>query len=178
MILENNVLHAYAMDENNGNKEKKALSAMAAACSKSEHCSYDIEQKLKRWELDEEATARIMEYLIKNKFIDDERYARAMAKDKLRYNKWGSGKLRQALWLKRIPKDICDEVMAEISDADYLSVLRPLIRSKQRSVKAGNDYEARMKVVKYALGRGFSFRLIRQCIDADEMEFDDEEDIL
>ena len=93
--------------------------------------------------------------------------------DKIRYNKWGRRKVEQALWLKRIPKDIQTKILDEIDENEYLTVLRPLIKSKRRSIKAKNDYEANMKLIKFALGRGFTFDIIRQCIDnADELDAD------
>jgi regulatory protein len=59
-----------------------------------------------------------------------------------------------------------------VPDEDYLAILRPLILSKQRTVKANSDYEASMKVIKYAMSRGFDLSLIKRCIgdiDVEEM---------
>ena len=60
------------------NKEK-ALSLAAASCSKKEHCSKEVREKLQRWEIEEEAIGRIMTFLCQHKFIDDTRYARIYA---------------------------------------------------------------------------------------------------
>jgi regulatory protein len=85
--------------------------------------------------------------------------------------------VQQALWLKRIDKDIQQRVLDEIDDNEYLSVLRPLLKQKRKSVKAESDYELNRKLVRFALGRGFTFDIIRQCLDVDEeMEEYDETD--
>ena len=109
--------------------------------------------------------------------IDDERYARAFVKDKIRYNKWGRRKVQQGLWTKRISPDIQQRVLDEIDEREYLDVLRPLLKQKRKSTKAASDYELNQKLVRFALSRGFGFDIIRQCLDVeDSMEMDDETD--
>ena len=53
-------------------------------------------------------------------------------------------------------------------------MLRPLLRQKRNTVKAQNDYELNQKLVRFALGRGFTFDIIRQCLDVDEDNFESE----
>ena len=154
--------------------EQEALITLTALCASGEHCSQEMLDKMTRWQLPDEEQARVMEYLVKNNYIDEERFTHAFVMDKIRYNKWGRRKIEQALWQKRIPKGIQLKILDEIDENEYLDVLRPLLKSKLRSIKAKNDYELNMKLIKFALGRGFTFDLIRQCIDgADEMNPED-----
>lgn len=154
--------------------EQEALITLTAICASSEHCSQEMLDKMTRWQLPEEEQARVMEYLVKNNYIDEERFTHAFVMDKIRYNKWGRRKIEQALWQKRIPKDIQTKILDEIDENEYLNVLRPLLKSKRRCIQAKNDYELNMKLIKFALSRGFTFELIRQCIDgADEMNPED-----
>jgi regulatory protein len=154
--------------------EQEALITLTALCASSEHCSQEMLDKMTRWQLPEEEQARVMEYLVKNNYIDEERFTHAFVMDKIRYNKWGRRKIEQALWQKRIPKDIQTKILDEIDENEYLNVLRPLLKSKRRCIQAKNDYELNMKLIRFALSRGFTFELIRQCIDgADEMNPED-----
>ena len=154
--------------------EQEALITLTALCASGEHCSQEMLDKMTRWQLPEEEQARVMEYLVKNNYIDEERFTHAFVMDKIRYNKWGRRKIEQALWQKRIPKDIQTKILDEIDENEYLNVLRPLLKSKRRCIQAKNDYELNMKLIKFALSRGFTFDLIRQCIDgADEMNPED-----
>ena len=150
--------------------EQEALIALTALCASGEHCVQEMIDKMTRWELPEEAQARVMEYLTKHLYINEERYTRAFVMDKIRYNKWGRRKIEQALWQKRIPKDIQTKILDEIDENEYLNVLRPLLKSKRRTVKAQSDYEENMKLVKFALGRGFTPDIIRQCLDYESDE--------
>lgn len=151
--------------------EQEAYLKLTALCANAEHCQHEMQEKMKRWELPEEAQARVMARLVKERYVDDERFARAYVKDKIRYNKWGRRKVQQGLWTKRIDEDIQQRVLGEVDDEEYLSVLRPLLKQKQRSIKAESDYERNQKLVRLALGRGFTFDIIRQCLDnADDFE--------
>ena len=148
--------------------ENEAYLALAALCAQAEHCQYEMLEKMRRWELPEEAQARIMAKLVKERYVDDERYAQAFVKDKIRYNKWGRRKVEQALWQKRIDEEIRNSVLNDVDDEEYLSVLSPLLKQKRKTIKAKNDYELNQKLVRFALGRGFTFDIIRQCLDVDD----------
>lgn len=148
--------------------EQEAYLTLAALCAQAEHCQWEMVEKMRKWEIPEEAQARIMERLVKERYVDDERFARAFAKDKVRYNKWGRRKVEQALWQKHIDEDIRKNVLNKIDDEEYLSVLRPLLKQKRKSIKAQNDYELNQKLMRFALGRGFTFDIIKQCIDVED----------
>jgi len=159
--------------------EEEAFLQLAALCANAEHCQYEMLEKMKRWELSDESQARVMARLIEERYVDDRRYARAFVKDKIHYNKWGRRKVQQGLWMKRIDKEIQDEVLNEIDEKEYLNVLKPLLKQKRKSIKANSDYELNQKLVRFAYGRGFTFDIIRQCLDVsdiDEDEFEDDED--
>lgn len=157
--------------------EQEAYLQLATLCAQAEHCEAEMRDKLKRWEIDAEAQDRIISRLIKERYIDDERFARAFVKDKVRYNKWGRRKVQQALWMKRISDDIQQTVLDEIDEKEYIDVLKPLLKQKQRSIKASSEYELKQKLVRFAIGRGFDFGIIRKCMDvSDDMDVSDETD--
>ncbi len=150
------------------------LQKLTALCARGEHCQHEMLEKMSRWEVDEATQAEVMAYLTANRYVDDERYARAYANDKIRYNHWGRRKVEQGLWQKHIDKDIQQRVLAEVDDELYVSILRPLLRQKRRTTRANNSYELNQKLLKFALSRGFTYDIIRQCIDVDEDSFDEE----
>ena len=153
--------------------EQGAFLQLSALCAQAEHCQHEMLEKMRKWELTDEAQARVMQRLIEGRYVDDERYARAFVRDKIRYNKWGRRKVEQALWQKHIDEDIRRQVLDEVDDEEYLSVLRPLLRQRRKSTKADNDYQLNQKLMRFALGRGFTYDIIRQCIDiGDEAEED------
>jgi len=154
--------------------EQEAYLQLTALCAQAEHCQQEMRDKMRRWELDETAQNSIISRLIKERYIDDERYARAFVKDKIRYNKWGRRKVQQGLWQKHIAPEIQELVLDEIDEKEYLDVLRPLLKQKRKSVRAASDYELNRKLARFALSRGFTFDQIRQCLDVDDLEEMDE----
>ena len=156
--------------------EQEAYLRLAALCAQAEHCEQEMRDKMRRWGLDEAAQDKVVERLTKERYIDEERYARAFVKDKIRYNKWGRRKVQQALWMKHISDDIQQQVLDEIDEKEYLDVLRPLLKQKRKSIKAESDYELNQKLVRFALSRGFGFDIIRQCMDVNEDDFDEDSD--
>ena len=154
--------------------EKEAYLTLAALCAQAEHCQWEMLEKMRRWEVPEEAQARVMQRLVSERYVDDERNAQAFVKDKIRYNKWGRRKVDQALWQKHIDEDIRKRVLDEVDDDEYLKVLRPLLKQKRTSTKANSDYELNQKLMRFAMGRGFTFDIIRQCIDVEEEPEDDD----
>lgn len=156
--------------------EQGAYLQLAQLCARAEHCQYELTEKMRSWGMSDEAQARVMQRLVSERYVDDERYTQAFVRDKIRYNKWGRRKVEQALWQKHIDKDIREQILNEVDDDEYLSVLRPLLKQKQKTLKGGTDYERNQKLVKFALQRGFTYDIIRQCIDGDIDEMSDEED--
>lgn len=148
--------------------EHEAMLRLSSLCSTAEHCSFEMTEKMRKWNMTDEAQAHVMEYLTKNKFVDDERFAHYFVKDKLKYNKWGRRKIQQAMWMKRIDDSTQQMALGEISEDEYIKVLRPLIKSKRKSIKADSDYEANMKLIRFAIGRGFDMDVIRKCMDVGE----------
>ena len=148
--------------------EQEAYLQLAAICAQAEHCEQEMRDKMKRWEIAPDAQDRVVARLVKERYVDNERYARAFVKDKIRYNKWGRRKVMQALWMKRIDDDIQHRVLDEIDDKEYIAVLAPLLKQKRKTIKAKSDYELNQKLVRFALGRGFDFGIIRQCMDVDD----------
>ena len=150
--------------------EQEALQKLSALCARAEHSSGEMLEKMRRWQLSEDARERVLDRLIDEKFVDDERFARLFVREKIRFDRWGRRKIEQALYQKGVASDISRLVLDEVDDEAYIAELKKLIATKRRSVKAESDYELRQKLTKYALGRGFDYNVIRQCIDgADEL---------
>ena len=149
--------------------EKEALNRMARFCSTAEHCRKEIEEKLRKWSLSDEAVKRIIRALEQENYVDEVRFCRAFIHDKYRFDKWGKVKIAQVLRLKHIPVSTYAPIMDEVIDEDeYLNLLRNLLNAKRRSIRAKNSYELRAKLVRYALGRGFEMEDIDRCIDFPE----------
>ncbi|MDE5876693.1 MAG: RecX family transcriptional regulator [Muribaculaceae bacterium] len=127
---------------------------MADLCARSEQCSYDIEQKLRRYGLDSDESAEVLAFLRENKFVDDGRFARSFARDKVRFTGWGPIKIRAALAAKRIGSADISEALKAVESSDSEEALQRALKAKVRNLDP-NDRNDRQKALRYLMSRGF-----------------------
>lgn len=132
-----------------------AYDKAALLCSKSEKCTSEILEKLKLWGLSKEESEPVIDQLVQEKYLDDERFARAYVKDKFRFNRWGKQKIAHMLRAKNISPEILELAFEEIEEEGYSDELRKLLTDKEKSIKAKDKYDKRNKLMRFALGRGF-----------------------
>ena len=135
--------------------QNTAFQKASLICSRSEKCTSEIQEKLKSWELSPEDSERIIAKLKEEKYIDDERFARAYIKDKFRFNNWGKQKIAHMLRAKNISSEIQETAFEEINEDNYSEKLKHLLAIKARSVKGKDQYDKRNKLMRFAMGRGF-----------------------
>lgn len=151
---------------------KEAYQKLTDLCARGEHCQHEMTEKMRRWGVSDEEQAQVMARLIDERYVDDARYTHAFVYDKIRYSKWGRRKVEQALWMKHIDATIIRQELDAVDDEEYTAVLKPLLRQKRRNTKASSDYELNMKLIKFAISRGFTMDIIKQCMDVEnEDEF-------
>lgn len=144
----------------------EALARAAALCDKCEQCSPDIIRKLAAWGISASDTAKIIERLRQTRYLDDMRFARAYAHDKMAYSGWGRNKILQGLWAKRLGREYIEASCDELDEEEYNDIARRVIRSKVRSLPEGlSTYENRMKVMRFGVQRGFEARFVSQIIN-------------
>ena len=144
----------------------KVTARLAALCAKAEHCSGELDDKMRRWGVDADDRQTVMDYLTAHHYVDDSRYCEAFIEDKIKFNQWGRRKIEQALWAKHVPESISAPLLDCVPDEAYVEQLLPLLRQKWPTIKAETGYERSMKLIKFAMGRGYSMEQVRQCIDA------------
>lgn len=145
--------------------EADALRRLQSLCAQSEHAEGELMEKMRQWGIDEGTQARIMQQLTQARYVDDHRFAEAFIHDKIAFNGWGRRKIAQALWAKHVDEAVYTPLLDAVDEAQYLEALRPLVRQKYRSVKAKTEYERAMKVIKFAVGRGFEFEEVQKCLN-------------
>ncbi|MBI5010285.1 MAG: RecX family transcriptional regulator [Bacteroidia bacterium] len=147
---------------------KTALTKAMNMCSQREMCANDIESKLESWGVSGSDTGKIINLLVKENFISEERYACAFARDKFKYNKWGKIKIAVHLRAKKISSAAIQAGLESIDNDLYISTLKTLIESHRRSVKAKNQYDLKAKLIRYGLSKGFESNLLYEILNAND----------
>ena len=134
----------------------KVLDNLRRLCSRREYCCADVMRKaLLALGGDRAKAQEIVDTLVRDRYVDDRRYAAAFVRDKSSLAGWGGVKIRYMLGAKGIAKDVIDEAMGEVDDERASARLEGLLVNKYRSLSA--DSQCRMKLLRFAVGRGYSY---------------------
>ena len=144
-------------------ENKELLSWSMVYCSRSEHCVLDVLNKLYAAGLGEEESDEIVQCLVEQGYIDEQRYANAFVNDKFRFNKWGKLKITHALRQKKIPTVVIQIALETLDEDAYSHVLLQLIEAKKKTVK-GTAAQQKAAVMRFAVSRGFELDLVLRLL--------------
>lgn len=143
--------------------EALALKHFQAQCARREYAGKELLHKItERLDGDSDAAQRVLEALQKDQYQSDERYAAAFAREKAALTGWGPLKIRLALRAKGISEDHIGQALEGIDTEAAGAKLERLLAAKQRQLEG--DPAARLKLIRYALSRGYSYDEIQHLI--------------
>ena len=142
----------------------QVLDKMAKYCAYQERCVKDVRDKLKTFDIPEEEKAKILDYLLDNRFVNDERFAKSFVRGKVNQSGWGVNKIRFHLVQKGIAKDIIDEALEQTDEDLYRQRLIDILKTKCKTVKAETDFEKKRKLAAYAMQKGFEGNLVWEVL--------------
>ena len=142
----------------------QVLDKMAKFCAYQERCVKDVRDKLKAFEISEEEKAKILDYLLDNRFVNDERFAKSFVRGKVNQSGWGVNKIRFHLIQKGIDKDIIEEALGQTDEEVYKQRLIEILKTKAKTVKVSNDFEKKRKLAAYAMQKGFEGSLVWEVL--------------
>ncbi len=145
---------------------EKALARMQTLCAKSEQCSFDIAQKLKRAGLSGADIKQTIASLTASRFIDDPRYARAFAADKVRFSHWGRRKISFALRLKKISPELIENAFEAVPESDYTKAVMAAASAKSRDMDRPFSPADKAKIFRFLASRGFETEYITSALEA------------
>ena len=142
----------------------QVLDKMAKYCAYQERCVKDVRDKLKAFDLPQEEKHEILDYLLDNRFVNDERYAKSFVRGKINQSGWGVNKIRFHLIQKGIDKDIIEEALGQTDEEVYRQRLIDILKTKSKTVKAENDFERKRKLAAYTMQKGFEGSLVWEVL--------------
>ena len=142
----------------------QVLDKIAKYCAYQERCTKDVRDKLKTYDIPQEDRDKILDYLLDNRFVDDERFSKSFVRGKINQSGWGLNKIRFHLVQKGIAKEIIDEALQQTDEEVYRQRLIDILKTKSKTVKAENDFEKRRKLAAYAMQKGFESALVWEVV--------------
>lgn len=151
--------------DHNEETAQEIYNRMARICSRSEQCSTDIRQKIMIAGLSNQETDTVIEQLVTEKFINDERYAKSYASDKFKFNKWGKVKIRYYLKQKGLPDDFIQIALDNLDEKKYRMALIKTMKEKARTIKRKSKFEKIGMIIRFAQNRGYEPELIHRYMN-------------
>ena len=142
----------------------QVLDKMAKYCAYQERCVKDVRDKLKTFDIPQEAKDEILDYLLDNRFVNDERFARSFVRGKINQSGWGANKIRFHLMQKGIAKETIDEALGQTDEETYRQRLIDILKVKAKTVKAETEFEKKRKLAAYAMQKGFEANLVWEVL--------------
>jgi len=137
-----------------------AIERIKNYCALQDRCQWDVIQKLREWGLQQATKDHILEILITNKFIDEERFSTSFCRGKFRIKNWGKRKIINELRRKQISNICINTGLKEINEKEYDLVLEKLFYQKERSIKDKNQFIRKTKIANFLIQRGFENNLV------------------
>jgi len=141
------------------------LNKAMSICSVREYCIEDIALKLQSWGVTKNDSEKIIATLLKENFINEERYAAAFTRDKFRYNKWGKVKISAHLRAKKIAGEVIRSALDKIDNELYRTLIKDLLTAHRRTVKAKNQYDLKGKLLRFGLSKGFESEILYDLLN-------------
>ncbi|MCQ9641728.1 RecX family transcriptional regulator [Chryseobacterium sp. WG14] len=134
-------------------------------CVYQDRCHAEVEQKMREFLLIEEAKEEIILYLLKENYLNEERFTRSYIRGKFYIKHWGKNKIKMHLKQKQISEKLINMCFDEIYEDDYMKTITRIYEdyfSKQTGLK---EYQRKSKTIKYLMSRGFEYEKINDIFE-------------
>jgi len=126
------------------------------------HSERELLIKLKQKSYEERLIKLVLNELREKSFIDDQVFANHFIEEKLKRKRWGTNKIRAALFNKGISASIIDEVLKSFdSEEDQNEAALSLVKKKYENLKKRetDNRKLKQKLIAFLLSRGFEYEI-------------------
>ena len=155
---------------------EQALTSLMRLCARAERSSGDAMRLMATWMVPEADRQGVLQRLIKDRFIDDSRYAEAFVREKSNLSAWGEYKIRTALRRKGIADDIINSALQQMPTEQNLERLTERLKRKMRTIKYDTTYQLKTKLIRHALSLGFTMDDVLKCVEEVMRDINTEEE--
>ena len=134
-------------------------------CAYQDRCHKEVEQKLREYNLFDEAKEQILLHLMQHDFLNEERFAKSFARGKFRIKKWGKQRIRRELKFREISEYTIKTALKEIDDEDYLQTVYQITEKRNEILHETDYYKRKKKLIDFLQRKGYEFDLIFKVVD-------------
>lgn len=144
---------------------KKGLSKAQFLCSKQEKCISEVKKKLYDWRINPTVHDNIIDSLIEEDFINEERFTKFYVNDKFLFNRWGKVKISYNLRGKYINEELIQLHLDNIDNQKYSDTAKDLLLLKLRITNEVDEFKLKSKIFRHLQSKGFEYDLIIKLYD-------------
>lgn len=138
---------------------------IAQYCVYQDRCHKEVEEKIKSYDLIPEAREMILLNLMKDNFLNEERFAKSFARGKFRIKHWGKNRIVNELKMKDISSYNIKTALKEIDDKEYINTIYKITENRNNVISESNPYKRKKKLIDFLLRKGFETDLIFKTIE-------------
>lgn len=144
----------------------QALTSLTRLCARAEKSEGDARRLMRGWGLSDGDAEKVLAQLVRDRFVDDARYAGAFVREKMRLSGWGEYKIRAALQRKGVAREIIEQALGAADRAETAERLRTQLERKLRLLHCETRYELKNKLMRYGLGLGYDYETVHETVAA------------
>ena len=139
---------------------KDAIKKIEHYCAYQERCHEEVESKLRSMKMDADESDQIIAHLIKENFLNEERFACSFARGKHRIKHWGTIRITNELKFRKINQRLIATALKEISPEEYLETFHTLAERQWDAIHERDKLKKRKKFCDFLLRKGFESDII------------------
>ncbi|OAH74432.1 recombinase RecX [Chryseobacterium sp. FP211-J200] len=143
---------------------------MVNYCVYQDRCHAEVEQKMRDFLLIPEAKDEIFLYLMKENYLNEERFTRSYIRGKFYIKQWGRNKIRMNLKQKGINEKLISNSMDEIYEEDYEKTLAKLYQNYFSTQKGLKDYQKKSKTIRHLMSKGYEYDVILEVFNNQDIQ--------
>jgi regulatory protein len=144
--------------------KEEGLIRLQQYCAYQERCHQEVRTKLIELGVYGLDLENVMTELIRENFLNEERFARSYAGGKFRVKKWGRKRIVMELKARHISDYCIKKGLSEIVEADYRDTLEQLLEKKRAASKERNTFKRNNELANYVIGKGYEAHLVWEII--------------
>tara|TARA_R110000787_G_scaffold7987_7_gene26875 strand:- start:444 stop:917 length:474 start_codon:yes stop_codon:yes gene_type:complete len=134
-------------------------------CVYQDRCHKEVEQKMWEYRLIPEARELILLSLMKDDFLNEERFSKSFARGKFRIKSWGKQRIVRELKFKDISAYNIKTALKEIDEEEYLATIYRITENRNNVISEPNIYKRKKKLIDFLLRKGFENDLIFKTVN-------------
>jgi regulatory protein len=143
---------------------KDAIKKIENFCAYQERCHEEVESKLRTMKMDSDEIDQIIAHLIKDNFLNEERFACSFARGKHRIKHWGKIRITNELKIRKINQRLITTALKEITPEEYIETFHKTADRIWENITEKNALKKRKKFCDNLLRKGFESNLVYEKV--------------